>query len=430
MPPKRRQAARSDRQPQSPYAADLAVARSRVASFEASRTSSDADLDLLSPGPQLRSNLRAEAIARSTREASAPISGHEDDAAPDIGACPAPEQDECSGSEAIVGDAVAFMFAYTAGVRMLGKDCSVSPAGIPAASNQDITGFSEPDGCSHLELEPADPPTTHVEPGSHVAALRERYSRPGPPPSARHRMASPCRTPPRSTADPTVSSPGVSMFLDRNGSSEVLVATLSPRPEANGCCGESEQQHEACGRVVEVASDPACSTVLAVTVDGRAEGGGDGKGEPQSVPELSPVAEVQDDPTNARSPKGSPLTDSFDRLKITEAKDQDDDGAKRMKERLVELEAANLVMAEQLSARAAAADLIDQLAMSPGLLDSLGEILSPELRCKLRSTTSAGHNVQNDQRQSPELGRRRRKRASGGSGNLFRCCSAPQQVEN
>lgn len=310
-----------------------------------------------------------------------------------------------------------------------GGNCSGSPVGTSADSTREPGGVSKPDAYSRLELEPADPPKTQVEAG-HVAVLCERFSKPGPPPSASHRMVSPCPTPPRTTTDPTVSSPGVSMFLERTGPSEVLVATLSPRPKADGCCGESDPQHEACGRVVDVADNSACSTVIAVTVDEALEGNAHGKGESQSVPELSPVAEVHDDPINFRSRKGSPLTDSLDRLQIDETKDQDDDQAKRMKERLAELEAANSALAQQLSARTAAAELIDQLAMSPGLLDSLGEILSPELRCKLQSTTSAGHTGQNDQRQSPGIGRRRHKRASGGAGHLFRCCSAPQQIEN
>ena len=434
MPPKRR--TKSDRQPQSPYAADLAVARARFASFEAARTSSDADLDLLTPGPHVQSSLRAEAIAKSAREAQAlaPRTAHQEDAAPSLEARSALEQRERPASEVqeVVGDAVACMFAYTAGLRLLGGDCSsVSPAAA-TTNQQETSGVSELDAPSCLDLEPEDTQTPQTEAGSHVASLRERFSRPGPPPSARHRMVSPQKTPTR-PAQPSASTPVASALLDRNDLTEVLVATLSPKPKAEGCCGESEQQPEACGRVVELANEPACSTVLAVTIDEAADSEDDGTEGRQSVPELSPVVEAQDDQSNARSRKGSPLPNAMTtHLQIGEAKDQADDESNRMRERLQELEAANLAMAKQLSARATAVDLIDELAMSPGLLDSLGDILSPELRSKLRATTSAGHTGQSDhqrQEHQREVAKGRRKRVSASAG-LFRCCSAPQQVEH
>ena len=169
----------------------------------------------------------------------------------------------------------------------------------------------------------------------------------------------------------------------------MLVATLSPKPSVDGDCSESEHQQ---GRVLELADETVCSTVLAVTVDEETNRDTGGVDELESVPELSP--NLQDDLSAARSRKGSPLSHTLtDCIQIEGAKQQEDE-AKRMKHRLLELEAANLAMAEQLSAesraRSVAADLINELTMSPGLLDSLGEIVSPELRCKLRATTSAG----------------------------------------
>jgi len=127
----------------------------------------------------------------------------------------------------------------------------------------------------------------------------------------------------------------------------------------------------------------------------------------------------------------------MNRVETAETKDKDDDEAEQMRQRLEELEAANLAMAEKLSRRTAATDMIDELMMSPGLLDNLGELLSPELRCKLRATTSAGNEAHNEQQQPtgqawqpPEISRRRRKRAPAGASHLFRCCSAPQQAEH
>ena len=501
MPPKRRTPAKSERQPHSPFAAELAATRSRVATLATRSpahslcpysTSSEllspgVDRDLLTPGPRMASNLFADAIAASAESSRSQAAGHaaaaSGDAEPTAAPTAAPTADAPAAKpQQVAGDAVACMFAYTAGVRMMGGQHAVAAQQpVTTRSAEASSGGAKRDP---LQLEP-DEEADAADKASNVASLRQRFNGAGSPPSARHRMVSPKQT--------AALAPAAAFF---DGSTEVLIATLSPRPEAGGeeDCDELIEE-EACGRVLDFESQTPCEAVLAVTVDETAKGTATGIGQQASVPELSPVAHLESDPSAAPSRKGSPETVNS----TTKAKDSESE-AKLMKQRLEELEAANMALSEQSRT---AASLIEALASSPSLLTGLGAALSPELHSKLRATTSAGdsphqkgaggpdfnqlllqvltrsssalaaaetaaeataddgttkvsHDAGNrdaqlsghgecdksdakrvdtalppqPQPQQQQVARSRKKASASAGGQLFRCCSAPQRVEN
>ena len=288
-----------------------------------------------------------------------------DPAAPAV-AAPAPAHDGAaaelagvdasSNEERPAGDAVACMFAYTAGLRMMqGQRVDI------AARDEDRSGS--------LQLEPAEV--------AEVAAAVD----------VRQRLLSP---PP-----------------------EVLMATLSPRPERGNADGPLDG--EACGRVLEFGAGVVC----AVDVE---------------------------EPAVASAPERAASDDD------EEAKDAvEPEEPREMQRRLMDLQAENKTLAEQ---RRNTVTLLEALASSP----MLQAALSPELRSQsklgaesdinqlllqvlTRSTSELSKTDPDDSEPSAKsqssaagaltpptsAARRRKKKPSAGAGSPFRCCSAPHQ---